>query len=179
MRIFGIGLLGVFAVMALLAGMTLLGTPHACVERASTTEDRPVAASWDVLVQQATVARSTSIVVSEVQATALAARAVEAQRLPVSAVRVTFCPDGLADLAGRVTLFGWSVDAMVRAGVDSAASPPRARITGLRVGALPALFTNWMTDLLVGATGRDLPVPPGASVRVEDGRAVVSGTVRP
>lgn len=179
MRIFGIGLLGVFAVVALLAGMTLLGTPRACVERASTTEDRPIAPSWDALLQQAVVARSTSIVVSEAQATALAARAVEAQRLPVSAVRVTFCPDGLADLAGRVTLLGWSVDAMVRAGVDASAAPPRARITGLRVGALPALFTNWLTDLLVGATGRELPVPAGAGVRIEDGRAVVTGSLRP
>lgn len=179
MRIFGIGLLVVFGGIALLAGMTFLGTPRACVERASTTEDRQVVPTWDALLRQAAVARSTLIVVSEAQATALAARAVEAQRLPVSAVRVTFCPDGLADIAARVTLLGWSVDALVRTGVDASASPPQAHVTGLRVGALPALLTTWMTEILVGSGGRDLPVPAGATVRIEDGRAVVSGTVRP
>ena len=37
----------------------------------------------------------------------------------------------------------------------------------------------FMAGLLLGGTSRDLPLPPGATVRIEDGRAVLSGRLRP
>lgn len=179
MRAIGILFLIAAGVPALLVGMVFASTPSSCVEREATTEDRPLLPTVDALLRQAAPSGGTlTLAVSEAQATALAARAVAAQGLPVSEVRVRFCPDRQTEVFGRVTLLGWPMDAQVRADIDASGAEARARVSTLRVGALPASLTSWLTDLVPGGASRDLPLPPGATVRIEDGRAVISGALR-
>jgi len=178
-RLFAILPLLMVAAPMLLGGMALLGTPSACVDRtvAPDAAAEPLAARWDAFVQQAATGGATSFEVTEAQATALAAEWAAEQTLPISDLRVTFCPDGQADVAARITMFGWSVDTLARAAIDTSGAQPRARIADVKVGAVPSLLTSSLAGMVLGSATNDLPLPPGATVRIEDGRAVISGRI--
>lgn len=179
MRLLAILPLLMVAAPMLLGGMALLGTPSACVDRtvAPDASAEPLAARWDAFVQQAATGGATSFEVTEAQATALASQWAADQTLPISDVRVIFCADGQADVATRITVLGWSMDALARAAIDTSGTQPRARIASVQVGGLPSLFTSSLAGMVLGSAANDLPLPPGATVKIEDGRAVISGRV--
>ena len=177
MRLLAILPLLLVATPMVLAGLALLGTPSACVDRAVAADaaSEPLAARWDAFVQQAATGGATSFEVTEAQATALASQWAAEQTLPISDVRVIFCPDGQADVATRITMFGWSVDALARAAIDTSGTEPRARIASVQVGGVPSMLTSSLAGMVLGSAMNDLPLPPGATVKIEDGRAVISG----
>lgn len=175
MRLFGIVLLLLVGVPALLVGLATLGTPSPCVDRDSAAA-APSTFDFAALLRQAATGGSASVAISEAQATAMTRVALaRSSELPVTDVQLFFCPDGHAEVTGRVTVAGWSFDTLVEAQVDSTAAPPAVEARALRVGRLPSGFTSWLLVLAPGGARRELPLPPGASLRIEDGRAVLSG----
>jgi hypothetical protein len=69
------------------------------------------------------------------------------------------------------------VDTLARAAIDTSGAQPRARIADVKVGAVPSLLTSSLAGMVLGSATNDLPLPPGATVRIEDGRAVISGRI--
>jgi len=178
LKLFAFGLLAVAGGASLLVGMVLLGTPRPCVDRAAPTgADAAFTADWVAFARQAATGGAASIAVTEVQATALASRSIAANGLPMSDVRVFFCADGHAEVAGRVSFRGWSVAVLAAGGIDTTTAPPRVGVTSVRAGALPGVLTSWVLGLVPGGASRELPLPAGASIRIEDGRAVITGTL--
>jgi len=165
-----------FGVPAVLAGMAALGTPTTCVDREAAPAAAP-ALDWVALARQAAAGGTPTLAVSEAQATAMVNRSLAGSDLPVTDVRVFFCPEGHAEIAGRVTISGWTVDALMEAGVDNAAVPPAVEVQGVRVGSVPGALTSWVAGLLPEGGRSELPLPAGATVRIEDGRAVVTGGI--
>ncbi|MGE3857571.1 MAG: hypothetical protein AB7G21_11515 [Dehalococcoidia bacterium] len=174
MRLSLILLLLFFGVPAALAGMAALGTPTPCVDRTAAAADAP-ALDWVALAKQAAAGGTPTLTVTEAQATAMARQSLSGGEVPVTDVRVFFCPDGHAEVAGRVTLSGWTFNALLEAGIDSAVAPPMVEVRGVRVGSVPGVLTSWVVGLMPEGGRSELPLPAGAQVRIEDGRAVLTG----
>ena len=164
--------------VALAAFLAVTGSPSTCSERA--ISPAPALAQqldqrWD-LFSLAILDGSSSIDISEVEATARAREYLEAEDVPVEDVRVYFCGVGKGQLAGQIAALGIDVDFVLTGHLDLSGPRPVIALDAIDVGNMPGFVSDAALDLLLDDGARTLELDENLiGSEIADGRIIITG----
>jgi hypothetical protein len=165
--------------IALATYLLLTASPQPCVDRALNPgpDARGVLeTNWLELARRVAEGEEFQLAVSEDQATAIARAYLETRDLPVDGLRVYFCPNGLAEATGSVSVLGLESDFAVGGTLDVSGARPRVEIKSVRAGSFPNFIAKPIVDwLLKDKEVIDLPLAERiTAVEIRDGEALVT-----
>jgi len=153
-----ISALFVAGIVVVVVGALLIatGSPNTCTDREITPVSAVVAAElderWDVFSAEAAAAAA-SIDITESEATSRARQYIEDKDMPLEDLRVYFCDDGKAQLAGKVESVG--IDFVATGHLEIGAQIVVV-LDSIDVGNLPGFVTDGFFDLLLDDDDRML-----------------------
>jgi hypothetical protein len=169
--------LGVTAT-ALAGFLVLTGAPKPCIDRAMTPAPPPneaLQANWENVAERVGAGEAVALSVTEEQATMLATEHLRDKDVPITDLRIVFCPDGTTEAVGKVMVAGLNSDVLVKGYLDVEGEQPTVEVESIRAGNLPNFVAQGLLDLLwEGEEARTLPVSLNIlSIEVNSGEAIV------
>ena len=169
------------AITAVAFGAFLMasGTPAPCVDRSVDPPPPPTGqleANWLAVGEQVASGQTVPVQVNEDEATTLAAGYLDARNVPVSNLRIYFCPDGTAEATGKVGTLGFDSNVLIKGRLDVTGSEPTIEIDEVHAGNFPSFLAKHAVNMLVDQhDARTLPlVEHVRAIEYHDGYAVVT-----
>ncbi|HEX5370506.1 MAG TPA: hypothetical protein VFY10_13920 [Dehalococcoidia bacterium] len=169
------------AITAVAFGAFLMasGTPAPCVDRSvdpAPPSTGNLETDWFDVGQQVANGQTIQLQVNEDEATTIAAGYLDAKNVPVSDLRVYFCPDGTAEATGRVGTLGVDSNVLIKGRLNIQGSEPAIEIDEVHAGNFPSFLAKHVVNLLVDQhDARTLPLVQHISaIEYHDGEATVT-----
>lgn len=166
---------------ALAAFLVFNGTPQPCVDRfaqPAPEADEELQANWLDVLDGVSRGERVQLSVTEEQASILGQGYLDARDFPVDDFHVYFCPDGIAEATGRVSIgiLGLGSNVLVKGTVDVEGGVNRVDLDEVHVGEFPDFLARRVYDLLVDEDGiRNLPIAQNIDeIEYRDGEALVT-----
>jgi hypothetical protein len=153
-------LAGLAGGLVILIGILIAtGDPAACVTRRSEVSQAAVdslQAKWDDF---RAAGPGAAMAVTEPEATSRGVAYLEERDVPIKDLQVYFCPDGLAEAKGKVTVLGRDVSIVVRGYLDVSGGQNRIVVDELKAGNLPPWLGTAVVNQVIDRNNvRDLPL---------------------
>ncbi|MCC6421143.1 MAG: zinc ribbon domain-containing protein [Gemmataceae bacterium] len=149
----------VMALAVLFALLMFTGDPEPCVARTSTPAAAAVARAAQKWEAFKAAGPGTTVSFDEQEATSRGVAYLEERDVPLKNLQVYFCPDGHAEVKGRVTILGRDVNVLFRGHLDVSGGKNRVVVDSVDAGNLPSwVGTRVVNEILDRNNARNLPL---------------------
>ena len=185
--LFAVFTLAALAVVAAVpvSAMVFLMSPDACVDRpvAVSQEDSDYVQDLVAQIQAGAVPENGQVTLTESEVSSRLVEILERKDAPVEDVRVHLCPEGYAEVTGKVKRLGMEVDVLVRGDVEVSGSVLTVNVMDTEIGGLPGGLSGGWADRVVEEVIRNnglYVIDIGVnleSVEIGDGYVTITGAL--